>query len=323
MSHTIDRRRFLGTSGALAGMAMLAGTGTAVAAVRTPAGMASTLIDIGGEFIPGEWRDGGSPVAPVSSVALPNSAFPGKNHGPTRFEEVEVAVPLLRWKSMWSWAQATALGRNPRINAGVAIVDAQGNTIHHLAITNAFATELRFPKVDAASKDFSQLVLKLAGERYQFMPTSRPQVARFAPQQHSLSSSFILQIEGLEKETANTVWAIPPNIVVKDVSSTPGGTRTPETAAAATTVGVLKFSVPFVPGPANALRQWCENSLFAGRQERRGGLLRYLGPSRNPADEIARLGFAELLPYRFEIDQEPGGQLRMNIETSVRSVIIT
>ena len=174
------------------------------------------------------------------------------------------------------------------------------------------------------SKDRAMMGLKLAGERFQFLPTSRPPVSRISPQQLSMSSNFILQIEGLEKETANAVWVMPPNIVTKEIAAPIGGSaRQPEQGFPNTTVGVLKFSVAFVPGAPSAIRQWCENLLFAGRPERRAGLLRYLGPNRNPNEDVARLGFVELLPYRFEIDKHDDGPWRLNVETSVRSIVLT
>lgn len=85
-------------------------------------------------------------------------------------------------------------------------------------------------------------------------------------------------------------------------------------------IGPLKISAPFIPGPGNALRQWCESTLLGGRPERRPGLLSYLTPTRR--EEIARVGFVDLLPYRFEIDQI-GSALRMNVDLSVRMITVT
>lgn len=86
------------------------------------------------------------------------------------------------------------------------------------------------------------------------------------------------------------------------------------------TIGSLKFSAPFVPGPGNALRQWCENTLLAARPERRPRVLSYFTPSRK--EEIARVGFVDPIPYRFEIDQI-GSALHMNVDLSVRMITVT
>ena len=70
MSRTIDRGTFLGSTGALADAFMLSGASPVLAAIRAPGGAVSTFVEIGGEFIPGEWLDGGSPVATVASASI-------------------------------------------------------------------------------------------------------------------------------------------------------------------------------------------------------------------------------------------------------------
>lgn len=321
MNGKFDRRAFLGSTGALAGAFALARANPVLAAVRAPASAnaVNVLVEVGGEFMPGEWLSGGNPYADVSSSRLGPDRVGQKIHGATRFEEPVVSVPLLRWKNLWPWLQEATAAQSTRRNASIALADPNGNTIHHLAISNAFITELRFPKADSSMNAVGQLMIKLAGDRYQFLASSRILAPRIAAQQFANQSSFLFQIQGLERDTSQAIWVTPPNIAIKSVPDV----RTADVRNAVSVpgefdIGPLKFSVPFMPGPISPLRQWCENALLNGRQERRAGLLSYLSPNRK--DEVARIGFVDLLPSRFEIDQDTGGALRMNVDLSVRSV---
>ena len=248
------------------------------------------ILELEGETVGAPARfEGGHPYLELLPPP-PATRFARKRLGPVRFENLQLDVGLDMAPGFWSWLGG-ALGPEPFPRDGaVTTVDGLGKVLSRTAFFGATIDEVRFPALDAASREAAVISLIVATPRAE---TTEPgedaqPMAPAPPGRRWGASKFRLRIDGLDEALANATRIGPLTV------------RCGSTAATGT------FTVTLPVTAAEPLAGWHRETLqTAGtrkRAERDGALVYLAADLSTPLATLAltRAGIVSLKPEPHE-----------------------
>jgi hypothetical protein len=221
--------------------------------------------------------------------------------GTVRYSDIAVEVGGDVDPGLLDWMSATFERQfAPRAGA-VLFATLDGKVEQRLEFQNSFLREVRFPALDAASRDVARLVLKLAPESTQRRTGVGGSLGGATGQKakSSLASNFRLAIDGLDCSRVSRVGEMVVRAVVAD-------DVTGELRHHAAPVGLecSDLVVTLSEADADGFFEWHERFVVKGESDKgseKGGRLEYLDPTLKTALlplDLGGLGIYRLVTNR-------------------------
>ena len=212
-----------------------------------------------------------------------------------RYNDITLGLGTEMSATVYKWIKAVLDRQLSRKSGAIIFADVQHRERERLGFTNALITEIRFPALDASSKEAGRIVLTLAPELTKRTPTpSHPIVTGLAAaktQTKWLTANFRLHIDGLDASKVNRIEAL---IIKQKLAESAVG----ELRIVQKEVGTLEIPDLVVTLPeANAKTwvDWHEDFVVRGNSladKEKNGTLEILGP--NLKDVLFTLTFRHL-----------------------------
>lgn len=243
--------------------------------------------------------DGGYAMADVVEEKLAADSVVHKHLGSVRYADIELQVGEVD-QSLYEWIRATLERKFTRKDGAVISLDYDFKEQSRVEFKHTLVGEVRFPALDAASRDAARLTVKLAPEQTERKQGSGGRVSASTPakgqhQKRWLPSNFRLQIDGLD---CSKVSKIEP-LVVKTavVESAVGELRDYEKEPAHLEYSDLVVTLP--ESHAASFFAWHEDFVIKGHSDQnyeKNGKLEYL--SADLKDVLFTLSFENLGIYK-------------------------
>jgi phage tail-like protein len=141
---------------------------------------------------------GGDARGEVVVEAWAAGSYPKKHLGPLSYADIEMSLGLPESGSLAEWIETTLAGSLDRRDGAIVAVDARSRELWRREFSSALLTEVRFPALDAASKNSAFLTLKLQPESTSRAKGSGAMLGSKSTQKRWLSSNFRLTLGNLD-----------------------------------------------------------------------------------------------------------------------------
>jgi hypothetical protein len=229
--------------------------------------------------------EGGNAFADVVTEAVgPGGGYPRKHIVQPKYEDFVVRAGTGMAAAFYAWIQAALeLDWKPR-NGAVDDLDLQYKVKARREFFNALITEVRFPALDAASRDPALLTVTFAPEYTRVTKGSGSAKPPGKIQKKWLSSRFRLTIDGLDTKKVNKIEAIVfKQPITEDLLGRDRVPGVPE-------VGNLVVTV--AEAGAQTFQDWFDDFVIKGNnssEEEKTGSLEFLTPDLKT--QLFRLDF--------------------------------
>jgi hypothetical protein len=167
-----NRRNFLKKAGGVSALIAAAPFGTVLSESGAQLGVAEATGLLGGSTFALELEgkaagalvasEGGTPVAAVVEEATIPGQFTKKHLGPIRYEPIRIQCDADLDRAVLSWLVESLTPGKPVLKDGtIKIADFNGNVVSQRNFFEALISEVRFPAMDAASRDPAPLEIRI------------------------------------------------------------------------------------------------------------------------------------------------------------------
>lgn len=216
---------------------------------------------------------GGAAVAEV--IVEPAAGGASKKRlGRTSYEDLELELGLSVVGSAFDWIAASLQSEAPRRAVSITSLNANYEAVSQRAFQNALITEITIPKCDASGKDVALLGLKLSSERVSAGKASGRSPSASAKQKQWLSSSFRLELDGVDASRVSQIDAF----TIKRTGTQKGGRAGIE---------FPNLAITLAEAGSESWQKWHEDFVINGKgsdQLEKSGRLVFLAP--NLKDEL-------------------------------------
>lgn len=240
-----------------------------------------------------------------------------KHVGQPRYEEIVLECGAANGQPLLDWIAATLSRKYLRKNGAVITADYDGKELRRLDFMDAVLSEIRFPALDASSKDAAKLTVKLSPEltRNKRGGGARINLGAGDPKQKRwLAANFKLDIAGLD---CTRVVAVD-SIAIKQpvMAESPGSLRDRQVATGELQIPDLVITLPEVA--TETWDTWFHRFVVEGNStpaDEKTGTLQFLTPDLK--DVLFTLGFYGLGIYRLRRLETGGAEAVPRVEASL------
>jgi hypothetical protein len=253
--------------------------------------------------------EGGDITADVAVFKPPEGGIPTKRIANVRYEDLMLAFGADMSDSLYDWIAATLSRTYTRKDAAIVVGDVKGREISRLEFTKALLREIKFPTLDASSKDAAAIEIKLASfDQVRTVKASGSLAGNILTKKQWSVSDFRLQIDSLDCTGVDSIDALTISFDFGDL----GTSRAPQPPAI--NVPNLSFTIP--ESAAASLIAWRDDFLINGHHlnaDEKNGSLQFL--TANLQDVIFTLTFHHLGIFSLKkVDTDGGSTTRLRAE---------
>jgi hypothetical protein len=256
--------------------------------------------------------EGGDITGDVAVFNPPGGGIPTKRIANVRYEDLVLAFGADMSDSPYDWIAAT-LSRTytPKV-AAIVVGDMNGREISRLEFTDALLREIKFPALDASSKDAAAIEIKLTSHQVRRKAGAGESLAaNTQTKKQWLVSDFRLQIDGLDCTRVDSIDAL---TISLDLPPDPLGIKESTTRPPVLNIPNLSFTIP--ESAAASLIAWRDDFLINGHHlnaDEKNGSLQFL--AANLEDVIFTLTFHHMGIFSLKkVDTDVGSTPRLHAE---------